>query len=168
MSRPRRFPLAALTLAASACAAASPSLIRAPAGPPLELSIPDGRGGTLDLADLRGRVVLLDLFASWCEPCRYSLPFYASLAERHAEEGLVLVAVSLDTEEAPLRQFLERVAPGLPVLRDATGEVAERLQPKALPTLFVLDREGRLRLHHTSFRQADRAPLEAFIRELLQ
>ena len=117
------------------------------------------------LRELRGRVVLLDFFASWCEPCRQSLPFYAELQRRY-DSCLTVVAVSLDEREEDLRRFVDEMRLDVRVLHDPSGRSAERLNVRAMPTLFLIDRHGLVRARHESFRPADRETIERKVREL--
>jgi thiol-disulfide isomerase/thioredoxin len=94
------------------------------------------------LAGLKGQVVLVDFFASWCEPCRKSLPFYRELKQRHPG-GFEILAVSVDEDEGDLQRFLERVGPlPFPVTRDASGASARRFGVERMPTSVLLDGAG--------------------------
>jgi thiamine biosynthesis lipoprotein len=126
----------------------------------------DAGGTPLELSSLRGRVVLLDIFASWCEPCREAMAFYAELLAQHPGEGVDLVAVSVDENADALRRFLSRVRVPGRVLHDPSATAAQALGVTALPTLLVLDREGRIRLRHPSFQAGDGPHLSAAIRKL--
>src|SRR3954468_19373275 len=111
-----------------------------PAGAPVENV--SGRaldGKTVRLEDLRGRVVLLDFWATWCEPCRESLPFYADLQRDLGSQGLTVVAMSIDADDQPVREYFKTPAPFL-VLRDPEGSVAERMGVSTMPTSFLIDR----------------------------
>ena len=123
------------------------------------------KGGKRKRASLRGRVVLLDFFASWCEPCRQSLPFYAELQRRY-DSRLTVVAVSLDEREEDLRRFVDEMRLDVRILHDPSGRSAERLNVRAMPTLFLIDRHGLVRARHESFRPADREAIERKVREL--
>jgi len=116
--------------------------------PPAGLSLPLLEGGELRLADLRGKAVILDFWATWCPPCVESIPTLDRVARDFADRDVVALAVNRDegpNREARVRAFLQ--AHGISALRVALddGRAAGALKVRALPTLIVLDREGRVR-----------------------
>jgi thiol-disulfide isomerase/thioredoxin len=142
----------ALLVTASPLWAAEPAPKLLPVGaaaPPLVLERVEG--GTLSLADLRGRVVLVDFWATWCPPCRAELPWLVRLAKRHAAEGLWLVAVNQD-DAAQQRALVAEFAPTVPGLQAWAAYGSEALkqawQVDGLPTLYLVDREGRVVAAH--------------------
>jgi thiol-disulfide isomerase/thioredoxin len=136
----------ALAALAALPAAALPGPLRRPwpagrATPGLALPTLDGSAWTL--AAHRGRVVALNFWASWCEPCRDEMPSLAQLAQRHALDGLVVVAVNHREGVATIRAFTERIPVGLPIVRDADGQAAKAFEARVLPTTVVVGRDGR-------------------------
>lgn len=111
------------------------------ATPPLDLAA--WEGARWRLADARGRVVLLNFWASWCEPCRAEMPSLEALAERDAGRGLTVVAVNFRETDGAIRRFLDRTPLTLPILRDADGGAAKDWQVRIYPTTVVVDRRGR-------------------------
>ncbi len=114
-----------------------------------ELELPRHEGGTaLKLADLRGQVVMLDFWATWCPPCREEMPALVKLAREYESQGLVFVAASRDDGPKASRlveAFLKRNLPDLrPYVVYASDDVARAFQVSALPTLYFLDREGKV------------------------
>lgn len=106
------------------------------------LDSPALRGGTVSLARLRGRVVVVDFWASWCAPCRRSFPALDDLARRHGPRGLSVVGVSVDDEAANAHRFVRELRPSFPVVHDATHQIAERWGPPSMPTTYVVGRDG--------------------------
>jgi thiol-disulfide isomerase/thioredoxin len=121
-----------------------------------------------DLAQYRGRVVVVDFWASWCKPCRHSIPWLNGLASRHGADGLVIVGVNVDAERADAEQFQRQVPIGFDVLYDSQGKLAELLGLQGMPTSFVFDRAGKLAHTFVGYREAHRAAHEAEILNLLQ
>jgi thiol-disulfide isomerase/thioredoxin len=105
-------------------------------------------GGTLKLEELKGQVVMLDFWATWCPPCREEMPSLVKLAKEYEPQGLVFVAASRDDgPRAPklVEAFMKRHLPDLqPYVVYASDEVAQAFQVTALPTLYFLDREGKV------------------------
>ncbi len=124
-------------------------------------------GEALDVEELRGKVILLDIWATWCEPCRHSLPFYAELKQSFRERGFEVLAVSIDERDEAVRAFLQRSPLPFPVLRDPGANVPRTLEATAMPMAYLVDRRGVVRLRHEGFARADEAPLRAALLELL-
>lgn len=125
---------------------ASPGFIhrRWPAGrptPPIEL--PAWEGAPWRLADARGQVVVLNFWASWCEPCRSELPSLELLAERHAGDRLQVLAVNFRETDAAIRRFLAQSPLSVPILRDSDGAAARAYAVRIFPTTVVFGRNGR-------------------------
>lgn len=122
---------------------------------------------TLDLAELRGKTVLLDFWASWCAPCRQSFPFMQSLQQRYGAQGLRVVAVSLDARAEDAQRFLDQRQPDFALWHDPQARLVVDYPVQVMPTSFLLDAQGRVLHRHSGFRAADAAPLEARIRYYL-
>lgn len=120
------------------------------------------------LGSLKGKVVLVDFWASWCSPCLRSFPWMNELQKRHAADGLVVVAVNLDQDRALADAFLERTPAGFKVEFDQQGALAKQFGVQAMPTSFLIDRQGRIRVRHAGFRDAQRAERERQIQHLLK
>lgn len=124
-------------------------------------------GSTLDLDHLRGQVVYLDFWASWCVPCRESFPWMKQMQQVYAREGLTVVAVNLDHDRADAERFLQRYPPAFSVQFDPQGALAEQYQVAGMPTSVLIDRHGVTRFQHIGFRLADRGSYEREVRLLL-
>jgi len=123
--------------------------------------------GPLALRDLRGKLVHLDFWASWCGPCRLSFPWMNEMQARYGAQGLQVLAVSVDARPDDARRFLAANPAGFLVAFDPAGDAARRFAIRAMPTSVLIDPDGRLIATHHGFRAADREPLEAGIREAL-
>jgi cytochrome c biogenesis protein CcmG/thiol:disulfide interchange protein DsbE len=110
----------------------------------------------LRLADLKGKVVLLNFWATWCAPCRVEMPWFVDLQRKYKDRGFTVVAVSLDEEGfAAVQPFADSLGLNFPVVIGDDGLAAEFGGVTALPTTFLIDREGRIRSVHPGLVSAD-------------
>lgn len=123
--------------------------------------------GRIGLADFKGKVVLLDFWASWCGPCRHSFKWLNELHTRHGDDGLVILGVNLDEERSDALRFLKEYPAAFQIGYDSEGKVAQSYRVKGMPSSYLIDRQGRIRVAHVGFRERDKQPLEAEIRSLL-
>lgn len=128
---------------------------RVPRGPEIGQPAPEYRAITLagDSVSLRqslGRVVLLNVWATWCHPCREEIPVLQALHERHAARGLDLVGVSVDArgEEGTIREFARDFRMTYPLWLDPDERVQSTFLAIGVPATFLIDREGVLRWRH--------------------
>jgi cytochrome c biogenesis protein CcmG/thiol:disulfide interchange protein DsbE len=108
------------------------------------LKLQTTEGAVFPMGSLRGKVVVLDFWAPWCMPCRASFPFLDGLEARHRAAGLVVVGLTLDKDSDGIFRFLESVPVGFPIARDPSGAAGEAFGVVAMPTTFLIDREGRV------------------------
>jgi thiol-disulfide isomerase/thioredoxin len=120
------------------------------------------------LQSMRGKVVLLDFWASWCEPCRHSFPWMSDLQRRYAGEGLVVIAINLDQDRQLAEKFLAQTPAGFRIEYDPKGGLATQLEVVAMPTSFIIDRKGQVRASHRGFRESQRAEREQSIVKVLK
>jgi len=133
-----------------AAAAAWPGFARAahvvrpwPVGKPTPaLALADLDGKTWTLAALQGKVVVLNFWASWCEPCRAEMPSLERLAKRHERDGLTVLAVNYQEAPTVIQGFLALQPVALPILLDLEGEAGAAWTPRVFPTTVLIDRSG--------------------------
>jgi peroxiredoxin len=125
-------------------------------------------GQPIRMADLRGKVVIVDFWASWCEPCREEMPVLERLHRRYRERGLVVVGVSVDRTERNARAFLRRTRVSFPIIHDASHRIANRYSPPKMPSSYIIDRRGIIRHIHEGFQPSDAQRIEREVRALLQ
>ena len=144
-----------------------------PAGKPQapDFTLADLRGEPVRLSDLRGRVVLLNFWATWCMPCRDEMPSMQRLWQTYRDRGLTVLAVSTDTGgKKRVANFARRLELSFPILLDSDGQVSDRYQVSGVPASFLIDRQGRIVAHvlgsedwasEAAFQQVERLLAEA-------
>jgi thiol-disulfide isomerase/thioredoxin len=132
-----------------------------------EIGLTDLRGSRIDLASLKGKVVIIDFWASWCAPCKEEMPVLERLYKKYKDRGFVVVGISVDQELANVRSFLKQLPVSFPIVHDADHKVADRFKPPRMPSSYVVDRKGIVRYVHAGFRSEDGAKLEAEVQALL-
>ncbi len=125
-----------------------------------------GQNKTIDLSKYRGKVVYLDFWASWCTPCKHSFPWMNKLQEQYGSEGLEIIAVSLDTSRKDAEEFLAKIPANFDVAFDERGKTAKIYKIKAMPSSFLIDRQGRLVHRSIGYRNEEKKIVEAKIRQL--
>lgn len=133
--------------------------------PPLVLGAIDGT--VWDLSAQRGRVVALNFWASWCEPCQAELPSLELMATRHERDGLVVVAVNFKESQAAIRRFVDGMTFSLPVLRDVDGRAARAFGAGVFPTTVLVGRDGRARFSVIGEADWGAAPARQWVSDLL-
>ena len=125
-------------------------------------------GGSVQLSSLRGRVVVLDVWAAWCEGCEKDLPVLDGMASRLKSSGVEVLAVSIDSTRERLAPLVHGRSWSMLLLHDPTGRVADLYKPAKMPAVFTIDRTGKVR--HARFGPApsDIADVEAEARALAQ
>jgi thiol-disulfide isomerase/thioredoxin len=179
--RPLHLTLAALALCG--CASSKMPPLTGPVAPastssapvessepaPLQFSVkryPDGEPHAI--SSDRGHVVLLDVWATWCEPCRDALPMYEDLSKHYGSRGLKVYTLNVDEDSRALPTFLKETKVSLPVFLDPNAEVAEKvLRVRLMPTTVLIDRQGKVRYVHEGFAEEFLAKYQAEIEQLL-
>ncbi|AOY90362.1 hypothetical protein BKP64_17720 [Marinobacter salinus] len=132
-----------------------------------ELNLPT-KDGKVSLADLRGKVVLLDFWASWCGPCRESFPWMNSMQAKYRNQGFEVVAVNLDQESEAAAEFLAKIPAAFTVAYDPEGQTPQAYEVMGMPSAYLIDREGRIHSQHIGFHNDRKDNYEAEIRSLLR
>jgi cytochrome c biogenesis protein CcmG, thiol:disulfide interchange protein DsbE len=145
-----------------------PSLLIAASNEPASDFTLRGAQADVSLSQYRGKVVYLDFWASWCGPCRQSFPWMERMESLYGPEGLVVIAINLDKQRSLAEQFIQQQQPHFTIAFDPQGEVAERYDVQMMPSSYLIDREGQIKLRHQGFQSDKTSLIEAEIRSLLQ
>jgi thiol-disulfide isomerase/thioredoxin len=135
------------------------------AAPPFSLATADGK--TIALTDLRGRVIYVDFWASWCAPCRRSFPWMNQLQQRYGDRGLTIIAVNVDRRRADAEQFLQINTARFAVVYDDRGATPQAYAVKGMPSSYLIDARGTVVDVELGFRDDRKSAIEDQIRSLL-
>lgn len=155
-----------------------PGVALATGAPAPALELPGIEGGTVSLQELRGKVVMLNIWATWCPPCLREMPSMQRVYEKHRENGLEILAVAVDdypgTRQADGRieglvsDFVDRLGVTFPVVLDPSGDTERLFDTEYLPTTILIDREGRVRGTEVGGREWDQEPYLDMVESLLE
>jgi peroxiredoxin len=108
-------------------------------------------GGKVTLAQYQGKVVLLDFWAQWCEPCKQELPKLQQLANEYGAKGVVVLTVNIDTDKSNAERLAKELKLTLPIALDPSGSVAGTYDLPKMPSSFVIDKGGIVRAVHNGY-----------------
>lgn len=134
---------------------------------PPRIDLPDQKGARVELDKLRGKLVIVDFWASWCAPCREEMPALDKLYEKYGKQGLVVVAVNIDRSEKKMRSALKSMPVSFPVVHDKGLKLASQYEPSVMPSSYFIGRGGRVEYIHRGFRKKDLPEIEAQVQKLL-
>lgn len=126
-----------------------------------------GQNKTIQLSKYKGKVVYLDFWASWCEPCKRSFPWMNELQAQYGEDGFEIIAVNLDTSRKDADEFLKQMPAKFDVAFDKSGKTADAYHLKAMPSSFLIDRKGRLVHKSLGYRVEEKKIVEKKIQQLV-
>ena len=132
-----------------------------------EINLP-GSSADVILSELKGKVVYLDFWASWCLPCQLSFPWMHDIKRDYAEQGFEIIAVNLDKDKSLAEAFLKEMDVNFPVAYDESGSTASQYKLKGMPSSYLIGRDGRVYASHIGFREEDKVQLEQAIQGLLK
>jgi thiol-disulfide isomerase/thioredoxin len=112
-------------------------------------------GKLVNLADYRGKVVLLNFWASWCGPCRKEMPILEQLHKQYQNKGVMLVGVNVEPDSEDARKWLKGTPVSFPILFDRDSAVSKLYEVQGMPNTVILDRKGRVRYIHRGYKAGE-------------
>ena len=134
--------------------------------PAFKAALLDG-GGDFALGDLRGKIVLVDFWASWCAPCQKSMPEFDALAKEFPADRFTLVGVNVDSDLGAAKKALSKRPVSYTIASDPAGKLPARYGVKTMPTAYLIDGDGAIRYVHRGFKEGDVEKLRGKIKKLL-
>lgn len=125
-------------------------------------------GKNLKLGELRGQVVMINFWATWCSPCRQEIPHLNRLQERYRKAGFALLGINIDDQPRAAREMMQKLGVVFPVLFDTDKRVSRLYDVGAMPSTLLIDRDGRIRYIHLGYRPGYEIQYDNQIRELLK
>jgi peroxiredoxin len=161
---PRLLLTACLALGIPTLAAAAAN----PGGPAPDFTLAARDGGKVSLAELKGQVVMINFWATWCGPCRQEMPLFAQLQSKYEPLGFTLLAVNVEPDSAAAVNWLKGMPITFPVLFDTDSAVAGRFGVEGMPSTVFVDRQGQVRYVHRGYKPGDEAKYADMIRSLVK
>jgi peroxiredoxin len=132
-----------------------------------DFTLPDLSGAQVRLSDLRGRIVFLNLWATWCPPCRAEMPGMEALYQRLKGRDFVMLAVAEDTNPADITAFVQELGISFPVLLDTDNRLPARFGVTGFPETFIIDRDGQVIKHVIGPEEWNSPAMVAYFEDLL-
>jgi peroxiredoxin len=119
--------------------------------PAPDFTLKGDNGTNLKLSELRGEVVLINFWASWCGPCRQEMPVLSELQKKYKDLGFTVLGVNVEEDSAPARKLLREAPVSFPVLFDTQNKVSRAYNVVAMPSTVLVDRDGNVRYRHNGY-----------------
>lgn len=125
-------------------------------------------GGSLSLSQLKGQVVLINFWASWCGPCRQEMPLLDSLYKKYHKLGFTLVGVNVEPDAKEAEAALQKTPVSFPILYDPQSKVSALYDVATMPSTVIVDRSGKVRLLHRGYKPGDENEYFDSVRALIK
>lgn len=137
-------------------------------GPAPDFTLKSLDGKNLKLSEMRGNVVLLNFWASWCGPCREEMPLLNKIHEKYEPLGFTVLGVNVEDDSDAAKKFIAQRPVDFPILLDNTNKVSKLYDVIAMPTTVVIDRDGNMRFLHQGYKSGDEAEYHKMVKKLVR
>jgi peroxiredoxin len=137
-------------------------------GPAADFSLPSRGGAPVTLSGLRGQVVLINFWATWCGPCRKEMPLLEQIQKKYAPLGFTMLGINVEEDTTQMEAFLGDVPVTFPVLLDPANQVSKLYDVAAMPSTVIVDRKGNIRYIHQGYQPGDESHYQDVIRQLIR
>ncbi len=138
------------------------------AAPAAAFELPARAGGKVSLASLKGQVVLINFWATWCGPCRKEMPLLEQIQKKYAPLGFTMLGVNVEEDTRLMDTFLKDVPVTFPILLDPANGVSKLYDVSAMPSTVIVDRKGQVRYIHQGYQPGDEGKYQDVIRQLIR
>ena len=146
----------------------SPVYAKKLSGPAPDFTLKSKQGENIKLSDLRGQVVMINFWASWCGPCRQEMPFLEQIYKRYKPMGFTLLGVNVEEDSLAANDMLDEVKVTFPILYDTKSAVSEKYNVDAMPSTVLVDRDGNLRHLHRGYVPGTEVEYQKQVRALVR
>jgi len=147
---------------------AAPVVAGVATGPAAEFQLPSRTGKLVSLRGLKGQVVLINFWATWCGPCRKEMPLLEQIQKKYAPLGFTMLGVNVEEDSRLMDTFLKDVPVSFPILLDPANGVSKLYDVSAMPSTVIVDRKGNVRYIHQGFKPGDESKYQDLIRQLIR
>jgi peroxiredoxin len=125
-------------------------------------------GKNVKLSELRGQVILLNFWASWCGPCRQEMPLLEKLHKRYSALGFTVLGVNVEEDPRKAKTLLKDISVSFPILFDTSNKVSKQYKVSAMPSTVMIDRDGNMRYLHKGYKPGDEAQYKKWVKQLIR
>ena len=155
-------------LAAFGAMAALPAGAAGASAPAPDFTLDSNTGKPIKLSSLKGQVVMVNFWATWCGPCRKEMPLLDSIYKQYKDKGFTLLGVNVEPDPKLATDFLKKLPVSFPVLYDVKSDVSSLYKVTGMPTTVFIDKKGNVRVVHVSYKDGDENEYMNNIRMLMR
>lgn len=133
-----------------------------------DFTLPSNQNINIRLAELRGEVIMLNFWASWCGPCRQEMPILDELYTKYSRAGFKIIGVNVDANLEDAKKALKKIPVTFPVLFDTENSISELYDVDSMPTTIMIDRNGKMRYLHRGYKPGYEEDYKKQIKELIR
>jgi peroxiredoxin len=145
-----------------------PTFALSTSGPAPQFALAARGGKTVNLAQYKGQVVMINFWATWCGPCRQEMPLLESIYKKYNKMGFTLIGVNVEPDSKPAEDWLKATPVSFPILFDTKSEVSKMYEVSGMPSTVILDRKGNVAFIHHGYKPGDENEYQDSIRKLVR